>query len=235
MTEIPPPNPWHGQDPPPPPPHQPGMPFAPPPRPSWWSRQPAAIKLLLVSGVAVLTCCGGLLGIGIAAGPATEPDKAPEKAVAQEVPTVAAPTTTAPAPEVSTVSPEPSPSPTTAAPTTAKPASKPTPRKTTKPAVYYKNCDAVRAAGKAPLLRGQPGYRTGLDRDLDGEACEPDGGNGDSGGGSTGGGSSGGGGNDPRFGTCKEANANGYGPYRQGKDPEYYWYIDRDNDGTVCE
>lgn len=211
------------------------LPFAPPPRPSWWSRQPAAIKLLLVSGVAVLTCCGGLLGIGIAAGPATEPDKAPEKAVAQEVPTVAAPTTTAPAPEVSTVSPEPSPSPTTAAPTTAKPASKPTPRKTTKPAVYYKNCDAVRAAGKAPLLRGQPGYRTGLDRDLDGEACEPGGGNGDSGGGSTGGGSSGGGGNDPRFGTCKEANANGYGPYRQGKDPEYYWYIDRDNDGTVCE
>ncbi len=211
------------------------MPFAPPPRPSWWSRQPAAIKVLLVSGVAVLTCCGGLLGIGVAA----EPDTAPEKAVAQEVPTVTASTTTAPAPEVSTASPEPSPSPTTAAPT--QPASKPSPRKTTKPAVHYKNCDAVRAAGKAPLLRGQPGYRTGLDRDLDGEACEPGGGNGDSGGGSTGGGStggggsSGGGGNDPRFGTCKEANANGYGPYRQGKDPEYYWYIDRDNDGTVCE
>ena len=230
MTELPPQNQWHGQA---PPPYQPGMPFA-SPRPSWWRRQPAAIKVLVVSAVAVLTCCGGLLGIGIAAGPATEPDKAPEKAVAQEVPTVAAPTTAAPAPEVSPVSPEPSPSPTTAAPTTAKPAAKPSPRKTTAPAVYYKNCDAVRAAGKAPLLRGQPGYRTGLDRDLDGEACEPDGGNGDSGGGSTGGGSSGGG-NDPRFGTCKEANANGYGPYRQGKDPEYYWYIDRDNDGTVCE
>ncbi|MEU8314154.1 MULTISPECIES: excalibur calcium-binding domain-containing protein [unclassified Micromonospora] len=212
------------------------MPFA-PSRPSWWRRQPAAIKVLLISGAAVLTCCGGLLGIGIAAGPATEPSKSPEKAVAQEVPTVAAPatTTTAPTPEAATASPEPSPSPTTAAPTTAKPASKPKPRKTTAPAVYYKNCDAVRAAGKAPLRRGQPGYRTGLDRDLDGEACEPDGGNGDSGGGSTGGGSTGGGGNDPRFGTCKEANANGYGPYTQGRDPEYYWYIDRDNDGTVCE
>ena len=232
MTELPPQNQWHGQA---PPPYQPGMPFA-SPRPSWWRRQPAAIKVLLVSGVAVLTCCGGLLGIGMAAGPATESDKAPEKAVAQEVPTVAVPTTAAPTPEVSTVSPEPSPSPTTAAPTTAKPAAKPSPRKTTAPAVYYKNCDAVRAAGKAPLRRGEPGYRTGLDRDLDGEACEPGGGNGDSGGGSTGGGgSSGGGGNDPRFGTCKEANANGYGPYRQGKDPEYYWYIDRDNDGTVCE
>lgn len=39
-------------------------------------------------------------------------------------------------------------------------------------AVYYANCEAVRAAGKAPLLRGQPGYRSGLDRDGDGRACE---------------------------------------------------------------
>ncbi|WP_176946288.1 fibronectin type III domain-containing protein [Blastococcus aurantiacus] len=38
---------------------------------------------------------------------------------------------------------------------------------------YYANCDAVRAAGKAPLLRGQPGYSTKLDRDGDGVACEP--------------------------------------------------------------
>lgn len=37
---------------------------------------------------------------------------------------------------------------------------------------YYANCDAVRAAGKAPLLSGQPGYRAGLDRDGDGVACE---------------------------------------------------------------
>ncbi|MEO6886017.1 MAG: DUF1524 domain-containing protein [Jatrophihabitantaceae bacterium] len=38
--------------------------------------------------------------------------------------------------------------------------------------VYYANCAAVRAAGKAPLHRGQPGYRAGLDRDNDGVACE---------------------------------------------------------------
>jgi len=38
--------------------------------------------------------------------------------------------------------------------------------------VYYPNCAAVRAAGKAPLYRGQPGYRPGLDRDGDGIACE---------------------------------------------------------------
>ncbi len=37
---------------------------------------------------------------------------------------------------------------------------------------YYENCDAARAAGAAPLLRGEPGYRSGLDRDDDGVACE---------------------------------------------------------------
>ncbi len=38
--------------------------------------------------------------------------------------------------------------------------------------VYYKNCDAARAAGAAPLHVGDPGYRSGLDRDGDGVACE---------------------------------------------------------------
>lgn len=37
---------------------------------------------------------------------------------------------------------------------------------------YYKNCSAARAAGAAPLYRGQPGYRSALDRDGDGIACE---------------------------------------------------------------
>ncbi|WP_405671452.1 excalibur calcium-binding domain-containing protein [Streptomyces sp. NBC_01530] len=41
------------------------------------------------------------------------------------------------------------------------------------PYVYYKNCDAARAAGAAPLHRGDPGYRAELDRDGDGVACEP--------------------------------------------------------------
>ncbi|WP_040422003.1 thermonuclease family protein [Actinopolymorpha alba] len=40
---------------------------------------------------------------------------------------------------------------------------------------------------------------------------------------------------DPRFGTCKEAIAAGYGPYQRGVDPEYDWYRDRDGDGVVCE
>lgn len=50
-------------------------------------------------------------------------------------------------------------------------------------------------------------------------------------------GSSGGssGGLDPRFRTCGDANAAGYGPYVSGQDPEYGWYIDRDRDGVACE
>ncbi|CAO1654516.1 DUF1294 domain-containing protein [Parasphingorhabdus sp. NYA22] len=38
---------------------------------------------------------------------------------------------------------------------------------------YYRNCAAARSAGAAPLYRGQPGYRSPLDRDNDGIACEP--------------------------------------------------------------
>jgi endonuclease YncB( thermonuclease family) len=38
--------------------------------------------------------------------------------------------------------------------------------------VYYANCDAVRAAGAAPIYVGQPGYGRHLDRDGDGVGCE---------------------------------------------------------------
>jgi hypothetical protein len=52
-------------------------------------------------------------------------------------------------------------------------ATAPAPVTTTVPgAVSYQNCTAVRAAGKAPLYRGQPGYSSKLDRDGDGIACE---------------------------------------------------------------
>ena len=39
-------------------------------------------------------------------------------------------------------------------------------------AVSYSGCRDVRAAGKAPLLLGQPGYREEMDGDGDGIACE---------------------------------------------------------------
>jgi len=46
----------------------------------------------------------------------------------------------------------------------------------TQPAIspdqYYANCDEVHDAGKAPLHRGDPGYRAALDKDNNGLACE---------------------------------------------------------------
>ncbi len=38
--------------------------------------------------------------------------------------------------------------------------------------VYYKNCTEARAAGAAPISRGQAGYGTHLDRDGDGIGCD---------------------------------------------------------------
>jgi hypothetical protein len=37
---------------------------------------------------------------------------------------------------------------------------------------YYENCDAARAAGAAPVRRGEAGYGGHLDRDGDGVGCE---------------------------------------------------------------
>jgi len=76
--------------------------------------------------------------------------------------------------------PAPGPAPTTAAlprnapmpTTTAAPAPRPAPTATVPASVYYANCTAVRAAGVAPIRRGQPGYSSKLDRDGDGVACE---------------------------------------------------------------
>ena len=81
----------------------------------------------------------------------------------------------APVPQPGTSTPPPAPA--APAPTTVDPTSPPPPA-TTSPrqdadVVTYRNCVEVRAAGKAPLLRGQPGYSGRLDRDGDGVACEP--------------------------------------------------------------
>lgn len=40
---------------------------------------------------------------------------------------------------------------------------------------------------------------------------------------------------DQKFKTCKAAQEAGFGPYRQGFDPEYSYYEDNDGDGTVCD
>jgi hypothetical protein len=44
---------------------------------------------------------------------------------------------------------------------------------TVRASVYYSGCNEVRAAGRAPLYRGDPGYRPEMDGDSDGIACEP--------------------------------------------------------------
>ena len=37
---------------------------------------------------------------------------------------------------------------------------------------YWSRCDDARAVGAAPIYRGEPGSREGLDADNDGMACE---------------------------------------------------------------
>ena len=78
-------------------------------------------------------------------------------------------------------SPTPSPEPTTAEPTPEPtvdaPAEEPAPEPPAQPEpapqqAYYGSCREAKAAGAAPLYRGDPGYRSGLDRDGDGVACE---------------------------------------------------------------
>ena len=73
------------------------------------------------------------------------------------------PTTKSPSPTPTTTSPTPTPTP---EPTSEAPAPAP------EPEVFYKNCAAARAAGAAPIYRGQPGYRSKLDADGDGIACD---------------------------------------------------------------
>ena len=80
-------------------------------------------------------------------------------------------TTPAPAPAPKPV-PAPKPAPVPAPVVAPAPAPVPVAPPAPAPAVYYKNCDAARAAGAAPVHRGDPGYDKHLDRDGDGIGCE---------------------------------------------------------------
>lgn len=158
-----------------------------------------------------LCCCGG--GIGNALGgnkPSGDPKPSPTVRVDQLVNPAANPTEAAPEP-------------TAAAP--RKPAPKPSRSSSPPKQPYYKNCDAVRAAGADPLHPGDPGFRPELDRDGDGEACETDGGNGDTGPAPDG---------DVYYANCDAVRAAGAAPIRKG-DPGYSRKLDRDGDGVGCE
>lgn len=131
-------------------------------------------KTALALSVLLLTCCGGAVAYKAATDDGYAPAPAPGSTVEATVPVepIFDPpqiTLSTPAPAVTT----PALKRTTAKP---KPKLKPKPRRTTEqpyePEVYYANCTEVRAAGAAPIYRGQPGYSGDLDRDGDGVACE---------------------------------------------------------------
>lgn len=73
-----------------------------------------------------------------------------------------------------TPAPKPAPRPAPAPAPAPKPAPQPAPARSGKlPANgYYANCAAARSAGVAPIYSHEPGYRSKLDRDGDGVACE---------------------------------------------------------------
>ncbi|WP_434742720.1 excalibur calcium-binding domain-containing protein [Micromonospora sp. SH-82] len=157
--------------------------------------------------------------------PSESPTPEPTLVTATRKPTPAT-TTRDPAPTSTTR--KPAPATTTRKPAPATTTRKPAPTSTArKSGPYYKNCDAARAAGVAPLFRGEPGYRPELDRDGDGEACEPGRGNGDRGELDH---------NDGNvyYANCTAVRAAGKAPIRRG-DPGYSRRLDRDGDGIACE
>lgn len=106
-----------------------------------------------------------------------DPKPAPTSTAPRPTPTTPSPkpTPTRPSP---TSTPTPTPSPTSEDATPTEAAALPTkaeaeePPEPVEPEVYYSNCSEVRAAGAAPIRRGQPGYSSKLDRDGDGIACD---------------------------------------------------------------
>ena len=113
---------------------------------------------------------GARVNAPVAAAPAPVPAPSPvpsPEPVPSPVPTPAPVPTPTPGP-----TPTPAPTPAPVPEPAPLPPAPPSPRPTPPASVYYANCAAARAAGAAPLYRGQPGYRPGLDGDGDGVACE---------------------------------------------------------------
>jgi outer membrane biosynthesis protein TonB len=116
--------------------------------------------------------------------PALAAPAAPSTTTARPTTTTPRPTTTSAAPEPQPA-PKPAPKPAPAPEPEPKPEPEPEPEAESQPEpepaaddddgdVYYENCAAVRAAGAAPIRRGDPGYRRGLDSDGDGQGCGSD-------------------------------------------------------------
>ncbi|WLP92189.1 excalibur calcium-binding domain-containing protein [Gordonia sp. NB41Y] len=154
------------------------------PTPSTTTKKPLLIIGAIV--VAILLMCGGC-GVGSLIGntsdtaaPATTTVTSFRTVTETATPSTSAPTTTATPTSTSTATtgvPN-TPAEDTTVPRGLIPQTGTQDETTDKPAaggggsVSYSSCAQARAAGAAPLYRGQPGYSSSLDRDGDGVACE---------------------------------------------------------------
>lgn len=133
---------------------------------SWWRRPSHGLAATCVVAGSFLL----LIGIGAASTPSGPPAGAvvsnpstsqPPLTTSSPTPTTLTETTTTPPPTTTTEDEE----------VEADPDEIPQPT-FGRPVVVFKNCKEARRAGFAPLFRGDPGYRRGLDRDGDGVACD---------------------------------------------------------------
>jgi hypothetical protein len=100
----------------------------------------------------------------------TSPETPAPSTPATRTPSPSPPSTSTPAVPISATTTSVPASTTTATPRT--PTVVPTSPTTTTAAVVYTDCAEVRAVGKAPLHRGDPGYSQALDHNGDGVACD---------------------------------------------------------------
>jgi len=139
-------------------------------------RERRGFRIAVVGGaVIVLLTAVGLLAGGKKDQPTKLLTRVPTTAVATTTvavtTTVAAATTTSTTPSTTTTTTPPTTT-TVVVRTTLAPATTATSPAAPAAGVFYANCTAARAAGAAPLRRGDPGYRSALDADNDGIACE---------------------------------------------------------------
>ncbi len=88
---------------------------------------------------------------------------------------------------------------------------------------FYESCDAARAAGRGPIARGESGYRSVLDPNNNGVACE-----------GTANAASGQASNEPYYANCDEARAAGVAPINRGESG-YRSALDPNDNGVACE
>lgn len=129
------------------------------------------LLVLLIILAVILAACGyeadGPQAPSTTSASPSMPSPSPSSPAPAESPRLPTVTITAPAPTVTITTPGPT--------ETVTETVEGEPTGTTEPPVpdvYYENCDEARAAGAAPLIAREPGYRPELDADSDGVACE---------------------------------------------------------------